>query len=193
MQSKCIPRIGGNPEIRRLPPQDLQKYALCAHLHLPCSNHISPPVDEQPFSFTDNFMRTSFYFGTTPAQSGRKAARKLEKSRPLRYTYGKGLIMEYATIQVTVPKAMQEYFSDEYAQDSGDVLKRNALLLYPYVHNNVISHGRAAEILGIRKLDLIELYDDMGFPYFDMDISDVMQELNAARCSKLSNRKVFRS
>ena len=94
--------------------------------------------------------------------------------------------MEYATIQVTVPKAMQEYFSDEYAQDSGDVLKRNALLLYPYVHNNVISHGRAAEILGIRKLDLIELYDDMGFPYFDMDISDVMQDIRTLRMRRLS-------
>ena len=77
--------------------------------------------------------------------------------------------MEYATIQVTVPKAMQAYFSD---------------LLYPYVHNNVISHGRAAEILGIRKLDLIELYDDMGFPYFDMDISDVMQDIRTFRSLK---------
>lgn len=115
---------------------------------------------------------------------GNLAACKLEKSLTLRYTHGKGLIMEYATIQVTVPKAMQAYFSDEYAQDSGDVLKRNALLLYPYVHNNVISHGRAAEILGIRKLDLIELYDDMGFPYFDMDISDVMQDIRTFRSLK---------
>lgn len=115
---------------------------------------------------------------------GNLAACKLEKSLTLRYTHGKGLIMEYATIQVTVPKAMQAYFSDEYAQDSGDILRRNALLLYPYVHNNVISHGRAAEILGIRKLDLIELYDDMGFPYFDMDISDVMQDIRTFRSLK---------
>ena len=92
--------------------------------------------------------------------------------------------MEYATIQVTVPKEMQTFFSDDYAFDSDEELKRNALLLYPYVHNNVISHGRAAEILGIKKLDLIDLYDEMGFPYFDMDISDVLKDIQTFRSLK---------
>ena len=92
--------------------------------------------------------------------------------------------MEYATIQVTVPKAMQTYFSDDYAAENGDELKRNALLLYPYIHENVISHGRAAEILGVKKLDLIDLYDEMGFPYFDMDISEVMQDIQTFRSLK---------
>ena len=95
--------------------------------------------------------------------------------------------MEYATIQITVPKEMQAYFSDDYAFESGEELKRNALLLYPYVHNNVISHGRAAEILGIKKLDLIDLYDEMGFPYFDMDISDVLQDIQTFRSLKKEN------
>ena len=57
--------------------------------------------------------------------------------------------MEYATIQLKVPKEMQVYFTDDYAFESNEELKRNALLLYPYIHNNTISHGRAAEILGI--------------------------------------------
>ena len=95
--------------------------------------------------------------------------------------------MEYATIQITVPKEMQAYFSDDYAFESDEELKRNALLLYPYVHNNVISHGRAAEILGIKKLDLIDLYDEMGFPYFDMDISDVLQDIKTFRSLKKEN------
>ena len=92
--------------------------------------------------------------------------------------------MEYATIQVTIPKAMQTFFSDEYVFESNEELKRNALLLYPFVHNNIISHGRAAEILGIKKLDLIDLYDEMGFPYFDMDISEVMQDIQTFRSLK---------
>lgn len=92
--------------------------------------------------------------------------------------------MEYATVEVKVPKAMQTYFSDEYVIESGEELKRNALLLYPYIHKNVISHGRAAEILGIRKLDLIDLYDEMGFPYFDMDISEVMNDIQTFRAVK---------
>ena len=89
--------------------------------------------------------------------------------------------MEYATIQLKVPKEMQVYFTDDYAFESNEELKRNALLLYPYIHNNIISHGRAAEILGIKKLDLIDLYDEMGFPYFAMDISDVMQDMQNFR------------
>ena len=89
--------------------------------------------------------------------------------------------MEYATIQLKVPKEMQVYFTDDYAFESNEELKRNALLLYPYIHNNMISHGRAAEILGIKKLDLIDLYDEMGFPYFDMDINDVMQDMQNFR------------
>ena len=92
--------------------------------------------------------------------------------------------MEYATIQVTVPKEMQTYFSDDYVAENGDELKRNALLLYPYIHETIISHGRAAEILGIKKLDLIDLYDEMGFPYFDMDISEVMQDIQTFRSLK---------
>lgn len=89
--------------------------------------------------------------------------------------------MEYATIQVTVPKDMQVFFTDEYAFENSETLKRNALLLYPYIRKKVISHGRAAEILGVKKLDLIELYDEMGFPYFDMDIGEVLQDIQNFR------------
>ncbi|AIW89228.1 MULTISPECIES: UPF0175 family protein [unclassified Treponema] len=86
--------------------------------------------------------------------------------------------MEYATIQITVPKDMKTYFTDNYSGESNEELERNALLLYhSNVYKKVISHGRAAEILGIKKLDLIDLYDDMGFPYFDMDITDVMKDI----------------
>lgn len=92
--------------------------------------------------------------------------------------------MEYATVKVKVPKAMQGFFSDDYALESGGELKRNALLIYPYIHENIISHGRAAEILGMKKLDLIDLYDEMGFPYFDMDISEVLQDIQTFRSIK---------
>lgn len=92
--------------------------------------------------------------------------------------------MEYATIQISVPKDMKSYFTDNYSGESNEELERNALLLYPYVYKKVISHGRAAEILGIKKLDLIDLYDDMGFPYFDMDITDIMQDIQTFRSRK---------
>lgn len=51
-----------------------------------------------------------------------------------------------------------------YLTPSGQVTEpeRNAMLPYPYILKQVISHGRAAEILGIRKNDLIDIYDKMG-------------------------------
>ena len=60
-------------------------------------------------------------------------------------------------------------------------MTRNALLLYPYILNQTISHGRAAEILGICKSELIDLYDKLGYSYFDMTMDDLDDELNAFR------------
>lgn len=40
-----------------------------------------------------------------------------------------------------------------------------------------ISHGRAAEILGIPKEWLIALYGDMGIPYIDGDANMLNEEL----------------
>lgn len=50
-------------------------------------------------------------------------------------------------------------------------------MLYPYIRDNIISHGKAAEILGIPKYDLIEIYDHLGLAYLDMDISEIEEEL----------------
>lgn len=96
--------------------------------------------------------------------------------------------MEYATVEVKVPKAMKVYLSDDYLRKTGDELKRNALLLYPYIYKNIISHGRAAEILGINKLDLIDLYDEMGFPYFDMGIDELVSEVKNFRELKKASK-----
>lgn len=72
--------------------------------------------------------------------------------------------MLYKTVQIQVPEAMEPYIINGNAYD---VLKRNALLLYPFVLDKKISHGKAAEILGIHKTELTDLYSEMGFCYFD--------------------------
>lgn len=56
-------------------------------------------------------------------------------------------------------------------------LMRNAMLLYPYIKNLTILHEKAAEILGIRKYELIDLYDRLGLPYLDQDIQEVEDEV----------------
>ena len=82
------------------------------------------------------------------------------------------------TITIEVPVGMSKYL--EVINPELE-LTRNALLLYPYILNQTISHGRAAEILGIRKSELIDLYDKLGYSYFDIIKDDLDDELNSFR------------
>ena len=51
------------------------------------------------------------------------------------------------------------------------------MLLYPFIRNLTISHGRAAEILGVHKTDLIEFFDSMGIPYLNQSEDELMEDL----------------
>lgn len=82
------------------------------------------------------------------------------------------------TVEIKVPEAMRPFIVRD---DSQDALLRNALLLYPYVLNKKISHGKAAEILGIHKLELIELYGKVGFAYFDQTMEDLDKDMETFR------------
>lgn len=42
----------------------------------------------------------------------------------------------------------------------------------------------------MKKLDLIDLYDEMGFPYFNMDISDMLQDIQTFRSLKKEKETV---
>lgn len=82
--------------------------------------------------------------------------------------------MSTESITIQVPKGMSKYL---VAKNPEAELVRNALLLYPCILNQTISHGRAAEILGIRKSELIDLYDRLGYSYLDMTMDDLDEEL----------------
>lgn len=83
--------------------------------------------------------------------------------------------MAYTTVEIKVPEEMKPYIIKD---DSKEVLLRNALLLYPFILNRKISHGKAAEILGIRKLELIDLYAQIGFSYFDQTMDELDNDLD---------------
>lgn len=89
--------------------------------------------------------------------------------------------MALVDVNIKVPVEMAVYL-----KPSGQVteLERNAMLLYPYILRQTISHGRAAEILGICKNDLIDLYDKLGFSYLDLTMDDLDAELEAYRTVK---------
>ncbi len=78
------------------------------------------------------------------------------------------------SVTIRVPVGMSKYLSSKNPETE---FIRNALLLYPYILNRTISHGRAAEILGIKKSELIDLYDKLGYSYFDMTMDDLDLDL----------------
>ena len=82
------------------------------------------------------------------------------------------------SVTIKVPVGMSKYLVTINPEAE---LTRNALLLYPYILDQTISHGRAAEILGIRKSELIYLYDKLGYSYFDMIMDDLDNEMNTFR------------
>lgn len=85
-------------------------------------------------------------------------------------------LMVMASIEIKLPSAARDYVLD----DTTDAM-RNALLLYPSIANNTISHGRAAELLGMRKMELIELYGRLGIPYLDMTDEEFDEEIQTIK------------
>ena len=75
--------------------------------------------------------------------------------------------------KIKVPEQMISYLQPETEQEE---LLRNAMIIYPYVKNGTISHGRAAQLLEMKKWDLIQLYDSLGFPYLS-SVSDYEDDL----------------
>ncbi|MEE3481686.1 MAG: UPF0175 family protein [Lachnospiraceae bacterium] len=81
------------------------------------------------------------------------------------------------SVSIEVPEQIVRFVvvKDDEAQK-----KRDAMLLYPYIKDEVVSFGRAAEMLGMNKLDLITLYGKMGIDYVDMTDEEFDDELKAA-------------
>ena len=86
--------------------------------------------------------------------------------------------MALVDVNIKVPVEMAVYLKPS---DQVTELERNALLLYPYVLKQSISHGRAADILGIRKNELIDIYDRFGFSYLDLTMDDLDEDLETYR------------
>ena len=58
------------------------------------------------------------------------------------------------------------------------------MILYPYIQQGMISHGKAAEILGIFKIDLITLYGKMGLSHIDLSEDEIEEELETVKYLK---------
>ncbi len=84
--------------------------------------------------------------------------------------------MDMVDYTIRVPKGMVPYLADD---ELGDDFERNALILYGFIQTGVLSHGRAAEILDVKKRDLIEFYNSKGLPYLDQNKEELLADLAA--------------
>lgn len=82
------------------------------------------------------------------------------------------------TVQIDVPEDIIPFtvLDDIEAQNT-----RNAMLVYPFIKNGAISHGKAAEMLGLHKIDLITLYGKLGLPYFDETAEEFEKDLDVLK------------
>lgn len=79
-------------------------------------------------------------------------------------------------IEIKVPETIRQYVLDETTEEV-----RNALLLYPSIANDTISHGKAAELLGLSKMELIQIYGELGIPYLDMSDQEFEEEVRTVK------------
>ena len=86
-----------------------------------------------------------------------------------------------AVVSMEMPDEMVEF---AMPSNKDEQLKVNAMILYPYIQQGMISHGEAAEILGIFKIDLVTLYGKMGLSYIDMSEDEIEEELETVKYLK---------
>lgn len=79
-----------------------------------------------------------------------------------------------ANVQINIPEELEPFVSSE---NEREILVRNAMIMFPFIRNETISYGRAAEILKVRKIDLITLYGSLGIPYFDQSKEELEEDL----------------
>lgn len=86
--------------------------------------------------------------------------------------------MTMHSVSINIPDTITEY---TVLEDEKDILTRNAMILYPYIINETISHGKAAQLLGIHKIDLIALYSSLGIPYFDQTKDELENDVSVLK------------
>ena len=68
------------------------------------------------------------------------------------------------SVSIKFPDKMVDFIEEISVDDMLD-FKRAAFLLYAYIDAGKLSHGRAAELLGVDKFDLIDFYGGHGLEY----------------------------
>ncbi len=95
-------------------------------------------------------------------------------------------MMEMVTVPLQVPKGLVPYLEDV---SPDQMFIRSAMMLYPFIQNLTISYGRAAQLLGVHKFDLIAFYNKMGMPYLNQSAEELDEEI--AGFSRLKEKRTI--
>lgn len=79
------------------------------------------------------------------------------------------------SFSIDFPNEMTEFLNKTKVTDILN-FKRAAFLLYAYIDEGKLSHGKAAELLGVDKFDLIDFYDKYGLKYIKYSLSDYAEK-----------------
>lgn len=78
--------------------------------------------------------------------------------------------------ELEIPATLVPYMKhDEFKS------KQTALLLYPYIANGDISNGKAAELLGISKTELLDMLGEMGIPYYNQTSEELDNDIQVLK------------
>jgi predicted HTH domain antitoxin len=86
--------------------------------------------------------------------------------------------MNTTPVTFNVPETISRYVNLE---DKEYQFKIQEFMLYELVSANKISFGKAAELLGISKIDLITDLGKAGFPYFEQSFDETLEDALTAR------------
>lgn len=85
-------------------------------------------------------------------------------------------MIDMTKIEMEVPTPILPFVNHGQFQS-----QQTALLLYPYIANGDISNGKAAELLGISKMELLDMFGEMGIPYYNQTSEELDNDIQALR------------
>lgn len=87
-----------------------------------------------------------------------------------------------------LPDKMADYIK-KHPLDDVTKFKRAAFLLYAYIDAGLMSHGYAAELLGVNKFDLIDFYGEYGLSYINKGDVEKYKDIENEVSEFFSNRR----
>lgn len=87
-------------------------------------------------------------------------------------------VMDTITLEVPMPKEM--FLTLGLSEGEAVETMKRSFVIEQYKRER-ISSGKAAELLGMRKLDFIRLLAEQGIPYFDYTDEELEEEFRAIR------------